>query len=150
MKRGLLLVAFVCCFLVLPSSVLACSCALPTGSVRQQVEKARKDSRAIFSGTVIEVTPVVPYRLGVGFSVKFRVDRSWKGRISEEIAIFTGSGGGDCGLSFDIGDRYLVYAFGTSDASLSTGICQRTRPIGAGAGDIKILGPGKVVQKPKT
>jgi hypothetical protein len=38
----------------------------------------------------------------------------------------TGLGGGDCGFRFEVGKRYLVYAFADDSGRLSTGICSGT------------------------
>jgi hypothetical protein len=118
----------------------ACSCDLPllNRTLKQQVKKAQKQSQAVFVGNVIQVLQR-PEAFGV--SVKFRVERVWKGKRSQEVTIFTGQGGGDCGYRFEVGESYLVYAYGSNE-SLSTNICQRTAPRSEG-GDMKLLGKGK-------
>lgn len=121
----------------------ACSCELPLGNstLKQQVKKARNDSQAIFTGEVIEIIrPTDSYSV----IVKFRVDQSWKGKLQKEITLITGRGGGDCGYRFEVGRGYLVYAYGSDEASLSTNICQRTTELKDAAVDVKLLGKGKV------
>lgn len=123
--------------------VFACSCELPLGNitVKQQVGKARKNSRAVFMGEVLEVIrPEDSYSV----IVKFRVDQIWKGKLRKELTLGTGTGGGDCGYRFEVGQRYLVYAYGSNETSLSTNICQRTVPLKDAVGDIKLLGKGKM------
>lgn len=70
------------------------------------------------------------------------------------MTLYTGSGGSDCGFSFEQGQRYLVYAsaVGTDippayfpEGTLVTGICSRTAPIAQVANDFIALGPGTPV-----
>jgi hypothetical protein len=77
-----------------------------------------------------------------GVLVRFRVESVWKGKAFQEVTIFTGQGGGDCGYRFEVGESYLVYAYGSNE-NLSTNICQRTAPRSAD-GDMKLLGKGKI------
>lgn len=70
---------------------------------------------------------------------KFSVEQSYLGVDGTEVEIFTGMGGGDCGYSFKIGERYLVYAHGYQNR-LSTSICARTRPFASATEDLAFLG----------
>src|SRR5436190_9903117 len=45
---------------------------------------------------------------------KFSVEQSFLGVSTTEIEIGTGRGGGDCGVDFRLGSRYLVYAYQSS------------------------------------
>jgi hypothetical protein len=119
----------------------ACTCDLPllNLTLRQQVKKAKKQSQAVFVGKVMQVLPKPE---GYGVSVKFRVENIWKGKLSQEVTIFTGQGGGDCGYRFEVGESYLVYASGSNER-LSTNICQRTAPRSE-SGDTKVLGKSKI------
>jgi hypothetical protein len=58
------------------------------------------------------------------------------------VIVVTGRGGGDCGYRFEVGARYLVFAYG-DDAKLETNICQRTKELAQAAEDLKLLGKGK-------
>ncbi|HWN11148.1 MAG TPA: hypothetical protein VNO50_18055 [Pyrinomonadaceae bacterium] len=118
----------------------ACTCALPLPNLtlKQQVKKAQKQSRAVFVGKVMQV---VQNPDASGVSVKFLVEKSWKGRLTREVTISTGLGGGDCGYRFEVGESYLVYASGANKL-LSTSICQRTAPRSEN-GDMKHLGKGR-------
>jgi hypothetical protein len=122
----------------------ACTCELPFGNLtlKQQVKKAKKQSQAVFVGEVIQI---IQKPESYGVSVKFRVGNVWKGKLSKEVTIFTGLGGGDCGYRFEVGESYLVYASGSNE-HLSTNICQRTAPRSAN-GDMKLLGKGKLPVK---
>ena len=79
--------------------------------------------------------------------VKFRVKSTWKGRLTKRVSVSTGRGHGDCGYQFEVGQSYLVYAYGSDENSLSTNICQRTARLSESAADIKLLGKGKPLSK---
>ena len=123
---------------------LACNCDLPrTGkSFKQVVIEARNKSKAVFSGTVVAIDKK-PGDFYV--TVRFKVEEFWKGKLSKEATVSTGQGGGDCGYKFEVGQRYLVYAYGYNDADLGTNICQRTASLIEAAEDLKVLGNGKFV-----
>ncbi|MEK6409446.1 MAG: hypothetical protein AABN34_21185 [Acidobacteriota bacterium] len=130
------------------ANAFACTCALPSRnlSVKQQVNDARKRSKAVFSGQVLEITAAPDSNHIV---VKLRVERTWKNIRGEEVLIVTGRGGGDCGYRFTVGATYLVYAYGTDDTSLGTNICQRTAKFREALADVKILGRGRPPLKAK-
>lgn len=127
---------------------LACTCRLPSPelTLRQQVINARNESRAVFSGKVLEITE---NNQTYSIAVRLKVERAWKGSLPAEIIIITGRGGGDCGSHFDLGESYLVYAYGSNESNLSTNICRRTAKLLNAADDVKILGKGKAVHKGK-
>ena len=72
-------------------------------------------------------------------SFKFTVEQSYSGIDGTEVEVFTGRGGGDCGYSFKIGERYLVYAY-RHENKLRTSICSRTRPFAQASEDLEFLG----------
>lgn len=122
------------------TAVLACSCELPKQgeTVKQAVKRAHQNSNAVFAGEVVEVitNPKVFY-----LKVRFKVERSWKNARTEELTIRTGrSIGGDCGYRFEVGEHYLVYAYGSEREMLETNICQRTRKLADAEEDLKLLG----------
>lgn len=105
------------------SDSFACSCILQQDiSIEKQVRDAYAKSASVFVGEVIEVNskPDVYF-----VSVKFKVEKSWNKNFQKEITVTTGKGGGDCGIEFVVGKKYLVYASGEND-KLSTNICTRT------------------------
>jgi hypothetical protein len=129
--------------------VLGCTCDLPIPkrSLKQQVNKAWKSSNAVFSGRVLEITKQ-PQNFYV--SVRLLVVDSWKGNLSKEITITTGLGNGDCGYPFEVGESYLIYANGSDENKLSTGICHRTNNLLENSQDLKILGKGKLTRRNKS
>ncbi len=70
---------------------------------------------------------------------KFSVEQAYLGVAGAEIEIFTGRGGGDCGITFQTGQRYLVYAYSSRD-KLTTNICTRTKPFNRASEDVAFLG----------
>lgn len=75
-----------------------------------------------------------------GYRVTLTVERAWKGASdSASLTILTGTGGGDCGYPFVVGESYLVYASPTSVGLPSTTICHRTRPVSDAQLDIQAL-----------
>ncbi len=119
---------------VLTRAAYACEC-LDKRSPREEMRR----SKVVFVGTVVEADVD-----GRNSSYRLRVEKSWKGSVSEFITISTADG--TCSHSFDIGERYLVYALVERNA-LWTNICMRTAPLRDAAKDLKVLGRGKVIKK---
>jgi hypothetical protein len=134
MKRAIWMLAIL--FLASFDAV-ACTCDLPwpKQNLKQQISKARRDSRAVFSGTVLKIDEA-----GYMLKVTLKVERSWKGLLPTEVVLTTGRGRGDCGYEFELGQTYLVYAYGDNMNALATNICQRTVALVSGGDDLKILG----------
>ena len=89
--------------------VSACSCVGPI-----PVCQAVWQTDAVFAGEVLAVTdekqatttnqtPV----LQSGRHVRVRVLESFRGKAAKEVDVFTGSGGGNCGFTFQTGASYL-------------------------------------------
>jgi hypothetical protein len=115
----------------------ACSCMPPPpgDSLKKQVTDARQRAHSVFIGQVIGISESadVYYK-----EVRMKVETRWKGVKKKEVVVFTGKGGGDCGFSFAVGEKYLVYASRFNDR-LSTNICQRTSNVAWAREDIAIL-----------
>ena len=122
--------------LLAPRAIEACSCiaGIP-------VCQSFWATDAVFSGTVAQITPT-PNRLGEPYPshrlVRFQVKQSWRGAVGPVVEVLTGSGGGDCGFSFEQGVTYLVYAH-AGRGGLSTSICSRTRRLSEAAEDLEYL-----------
>jgi hypothetical protein len=106
----------------------ACKCA-PPPSVSQSFQSAT----AVFIGKVETVEEVKFQRV-----ITLRVIEAFKGVGDKTLVLHTGSGGGDCGYPFVIGQSYLVYASGTSD-DLGTNICTRTKGVGEASPELATL-----------
>ena len=128
----------------------ACSCT------SAPLEKRLKNAEAVFAGVAVDVgemetgedlrefaySPPPPPRFGL---VTLDVEESWKG-ASEEPLVVRGHGhGASCGIEFQKGERYLVFAYSGRevDASLQTGLCSGTELISSSKAerDLQALGP---------
>lgn len=132
-----------------PSLAKACSCVADV-----TISNNFSWHDAIFTGKVIRIVDnyfpyfstadYILYKLGypnyffsrfarnaekrLGFSVFFKVLKSWKGVEKTFVEVNTGRGGGDCGYSFVSGQEYLIYAshaYGKPGNYWVTGICSR-------------------------
>lgn len=110
--------------LFLPNEHLtACSC-IGEYSVKSEI----KSSDAVLVGTILGKTLITltdsslikmfpkDTSLGRGETktiarYDFRILEVYKGKISKDtISIYTGIGKGDCGIRFEVGDKYIIYA----------------------------------------
>ena len=129
--RILLLMSFLT---VSAPSVYACECD-GRGSPRKELRKAG----AVFTGEIVEIAPIPQ---GGSYLIKFKVMKFWKG-VKEEF-VTVQSPGGLCGIPFNVGEAWLVYAYGRE---LWTDNCRRTKKAENAAEDLQALGRGKL---PKT
>jgi len=150
MRNKLLITAVLCMvFSLLSLSIglsksYACDCVKPP-SVEDELER----SQAVFSGKVLEVN-----EMNKGYMKKrvlLEVTETWKGISESQVIITTGSGGGDCGYEFQVGEEYLVYAHPSSmygeQEELVSIICDRTTELSTAQEDLAVLGEGKAPTK---
>ncbi len=125
------------------SEIFACTCLRidDNKSLKKLVDEAFKESTAVFSGEVLEVTKE-PEAFSV--KVRFKVENSWKEKLSKGVTITTGSDSALCGYNFEVRKKYLVYTFGKRNG-LKTNICTRTSALDSNK-DIAVL---KKIKKPK-
>jgi len=140
-------VASLIALLVAAPPAAACSCM---GGIEPAEMLTQAD--AAFTGRVVafeEVKRETDYGTLYRMRTVVEVDAVWKGleddapAALDEVVVWTGTGGGDCGYPFSKGDRYLIYAF-EHDGELSTGICSRTRPVSMAEADFEALGEARV------
>ena len=89
-----------------------------------------KETPVVFVGLVtsIEETTVDIVRFGEKRTVRtsllahFTVEEPLKGIKSQTADVSTGGGGGDCGIPFEKGQLYLVYAYRSESEALSSSI----------------------------
>lgn len=102
----------------------ACSCA-GTGDAEEELRR----SDAVFSGEVVEVGELdsgMPFLAPVTFDVK----GAWKGVTGDSVVVHGQGPGASCGLDFELGETYLVFAGGSGEGGggkLQTGLCSATR-----------------------
>jgi hypothetical protein len=100
----------------------------------------RRHAKVVFVGEVLEITDTPKAELELGanhYSVRLRVDRFWKGVKTREATVHTDMFG--CGPRFEVGRKYLVYAFGEELETANTG----TRELRYADKDLRAIGPGK-------
>lgn len=132
MNRYFLSVLLVAFLLLCSNNAHACLC--PSLSVKERVKVMEKEADAIFTG---EVKAVIK-ESGVNYKVVFEVRRSWKEKNISEYTLYTKTSG--CGVWFEEGKTYLVYAKSNENNLLVTEICWGTGIIKYADKDIKILG----------
>src|SRR5579864_6954497 len=136
MMRYVLIAAL---FLSLSSRAFSCSC-VSSGGCPGLGGKAFP----VFLGTVLSVTDL-PRTADDEFlssrKARIQVDESFGGLSPDthEVDVLTGSGGGDCGVPFRSGEKYLVGASVGSDGLIHAGICGITRRIDAAGAAVQLL-----------
>lgn len=146
MKHYLFIAILICtiCFCA-TETVSACSCDLPRLglSIKKQVADARKNAAAVFVGKIVAIrfsdermgdTPVTRY-------AKFEVTSLWKGPENRFIEVPTGNICCTCGIKFEEGETWIVYAYSNGKGGFGTSSCTRTSPSTADS---------KYLRKPKT
>jgi len=113
----------------------ACSCEVTLEPEKKQIQDAFTSSGAVFSGEVVEVSESPADKNSL--LVKFKVAQSWKGESKREITITTNKESSMCGYSFEVGEKYLVYANGLKN-DLFVDNCSRTTNM-SNKGDVKYL-----------
>jgi hypothetical protein len=121
-------------------NVSACTCGDAT------VAEYRTSAKAVFLGEVVSKRKSDAVEKN-GVEVTLKVERVWKGSISEEVLVYTGATDdlypfvNLCATPFRTGERYIVFAYG--EEKLATDMC-------AGSGDfpyaqkvIRQLGKGQ-------
>ena len=96
----------------IPGQLLACSC---TG--QRTVQEEVKHSDAVIVGTILSKQLITLTDSTMGNSMNKMIARydllvqdTYKGKItSDTVTIYTGLGGGDCGIRFEVGKKYIVY-----------------------------------------
>ena len=118
---------------VFSSNVNACDC-ITSGKPCHDYWGAA----AVFTGTVVYSSRINIKRGEYEDTqrlVRFNIEQAFRGVRADEVEVMTGLGESDCGYGFQLGGRYLVYAYEDGD-KLSTSICSRTRPLSEAADDL--------------
>ncbi|MGD6832528.1 hypothetical protein ACQCT5_10215 [Sutcliffiella halmapala] len=136
LKIGFLFLLISLFSLPFSSSTYACSC-LPPGTPLAELEK----SDAVFSGKVIEVKTDDSTLIA-----KISVKESWKGMDSKETTVHTAIDSAGCGVNFETGKEYIVYAY-QEDGKYTTYLCSRTAELAYAHEDLNELGEGTIPTK---
>jgi hypothetical protein len=104
----------------------------------------KRHAKVVFVGEVLEIAKTPKQELEAGatqYAVRFRVNRYWKSVKTSEVIVHTDMVG--CGPHFEIGKKYLVYAFGeTLETRFS-----RTKELAFADEDLRAIGPGKELRE---
>jgi 2-phosphoglycerate kinase len=107
----------------------------------RSVTKKLRESEAVFVGEVVAISIDAQKRT---MAIKFRVERHWKGVTSPDMIVITSvPGPGSCGLSVEVGSKFLIYA--SRSKQLETSLCS-SRRIEAASDEMKKLGKGKTLK----
>lgn len=132
--KSVLIVIATLCFLSIPSTALACSCA--TGDPPYEFNR----TKAVFIGRMLAGTEKLTAKDQNGKSgsieagkVSFTVEEVFKGDVADEVTIEIASHvGTSCGpYGLKRGERYLVYAYASerNEKILYSGVCTRTTTV---------------------
>lgn len=123
---------------LMPSRGQACKCAPPPSAT-----EALQQASAVFEASVTQLVPAEGEN-----EVTLRVTRAWKGISTETVRVRTRSDTAACGVPFEIGRSYLVYANQSTQADTPIPLevlrCSRTQPTEEAESDIAELGLGVV------
>lgn len=96
-------VTFCVLLMAISSHAWSCSCSSP--ELKDRVEKA--DS--ILVGRIVQLEEIESSHPHQSLKAKVAVKESLKGKVLEELYLFTGYGEGDCGLGFRVRDEYIFF-----------------------------------------
>jgi hypothetical protein len=139
------------CVLLGLSATVAYSCTCLQRSHRKEFRQAD----AIFSGRVIskvEDRSYVPPKLNVSpafqkridstkrFILRFEIERRFKGVEGKTLDLIAYESTSPCtGMSFDVGERLLIYADREPEGLTDGGLCSRTRTLDENSLDYREL-----------
>ena len=89
--------------------------------ISQDAKTEMEKSDAVFVGSVKDIQKDT-----MTHKISFNVSSSYKGTQEDALSISTNSESAACGVSFEKGKEYLVYASKNENGSLSTNLCTRT------------------------
>lgn len=153
--HSLVLVLFVlsmlCTSFFAAAPAFACSCAFPPDALT-----ARDQSDAVFAGEALEVKEAIDWRDFMPFTKPIRkqnevileVQSTWKGVNTSQVKIYTEPYDEACGVIFQPGKGYLVYATYEEGTGLFTHLCTRTTELANASGDLIALGQGSSPDEP--
>ncbi len=128
-----------------PERAFACSCVVnPNESPEEAVKDALAKSTAVFAGKVVDLKVPVPTGSVIStadpVTITFQVSEVWKGPAYRRLVIHTARSEVSCGYEFQMGQEYLVYAYGL-ETKLETNLCWRNQ-LHPAKEDLAVLGQG--------
>lgn len=113
---------------------LACSCLPPPPPLQ-----ALQAAAAVFDGTATRIDLVDPASAFSPRRVTFAVHTQWKGVSGGRFAVTTAADSALCGVNFELGRRYLVYASDDAAGGHEVNLCSRTQAYAVA--EAEALGP---------
>jgi hypothetical protein len=104
-----------------PRPAKACTCAAD-----QTEAQYLASSDVAFDGTAVAVS-----RGQTANTWTFRMDNSVKGNPSNPQDVISSKDSASCGMDFDLGTAYRIYAKKGEDGTMTTGLCSGDRPTSA-------------------
>lgn len=127
-------------FFFKPAEMFACSCVGGDALVKKE------RSTNVFQGEVVNIGKRVKGEFAKLRQYTFDVELVWKGEPKRRIILYSYDGdSASCGLSFEAGERYLIYAYAEEDGRLVTNLCSGNLKLAEADEDLKLLGPGTEV-----
>lgn len=109
-----------------PQAAWACSCMQSTPE--EQMERAD----VVFTGRVIDqqmkTVETQPFGGRTWVQWTFAVEADHKGSVSEQVTVESASNSAACGVNFQMGERYQVFA-NQSKTALRASLCSGTRAV---------------------
>lgn len=126
--------------LVLALALAATIVAAPTVAHACKCARAEKpDVKTSLAGAALVAEARVDahdFLRDVGWRTRITLLRTYKGGDAERVEITAAK---TCGVAFEVGARYLVYADADGDAGYTTTYCSRTATLADAAADLEVL-----------
>ena len=136
-------------FVLVPAAILffcvkdaeACACVRPELSPeqnRQDVAEQLEKAIAVFSGEVMRLDAL---------TVQFRLEDVWKGEFGQHVVMPISAGQNpdgtvaysSCDYVFQVGRKYLVFAYGKSASTMRAYSCTRTIALQRATSTVELL-----------
>jgi hypothetical protein len=127
------------------SATTAYSCSCDFWKAQKKLHKAQ----VVFVGEVVEITTNNDKEPSHSVSIKFTIDRYWKGIKEPYITVVSAPAVCcTCGLAVKIGVRFLIYGFRLENGELETSLCtSEALDSEVAAEQLKALGRAKVLKR---
>jgi hypothetical protein len=122
----------------------AYSCSCEGWSTKKKLHKAQ----LVFVGEVVEIANNKNTDPFLSVSIKFKVDRYWKGIKESYVTLVSAPPVCcTCGLAVQIGLKFLVYGFKLDDGQLETNLCT-SEPLDSetATDELRVLGRAKILK----
>ena len=140
MKKTILAIFAVALVALFGQAIHGCSCIVTSEKEKIDYQKWLKGfDGAAFTGRVVKVET---NEEKLESKVTFEVKTYWRGVEGTEAVIYTPSNSGLCGLDYEVGKEYTVFADRT-EGRLRTYLCSELRYSNYRKGFLKVLGPAK-------